>query len=196
MKLLHSKLLVGIAIAGLSTVSFAAKKGDLTQIDYGVVEKVETVKVDSNIGKGVIAGGLLGAGTSGKHSSNHDKAKHAAEGAAAVAILAAIAEGKRKAHSYQVKLTSGSVVKLVSENKDITEGDCVSIEQGESANIRRVSSVYCEEPEHEALHHPHVRAAAYEDAAECHTAKEMAMHAKTEKEVDIALKKVQVFCDD
>jgi len=196
MGLLQSKLVLGMVLAGLSTVSFAAKKGDLTQIDYGVVEKVETVKVDSNMGKGAIAGGLIGAGTSGKHSSNHDKAKHAAEGAAVAALLTAIAEGKRKAHSYQVKLTSGSVVKLVSESKEIDEGDCVSIERGESSNIRRVSSVYCEEPEHEALYHPHVRAAAYEDAAECHTAKEMAMHARTEKEVDIALKKVRVFCDD
>lgn len=192
MQLLQSKLILGIVIAGFSTASFAAKKGDLTKIDYGVVENVETVKVDSNIGKGVIAGGLIGAGTSGKHN----KAEHAAEGAAAVAILVAIAEGKRKAHSYQVRLTSGSVVKLVSESKEITAGDCVSVEQGETANIRRVSSVYCEEPDHEALRHPHVRAAAYEDAAECHTAKEMAMHATTEKEVDIALKKVRVFCDD
>ena len=196
MRLFQSKLVLGVVIAGLSAASFAAKKGDLTQIDYGVVEKVENVKVDSNMGKGVVAGGLIGAGTSGKHASNHDKAKHAAEGAAALAILTAIAEGKRKAHQYQVKLTSGSVVKLVSESKEIEEGDCVSVERGESANIRRVSSVYCEEPEHEALRHPHVRAAAYEDAAECHTAKEMAMHAKTEKEIDIAVKKVQVFCDN
>ncbi|HSC67181.1 MAG TPA: hypothetical protein VLC79_05805 [Cellvibrio sp.] len=196
MQLLKSKLVLAVVMAGLSASSLAAKKGDLTQIDYGVVEKVETVKVDSNVGKGAIAGGMIGAATSGKHASNHDKAKHAAEGAAAVAILAAIAEGKRKAHSYQVKLTTGSVVKLVSESKEISEGDCVSIERGESANIRRVASVYCEEPEHEALQHPYVRAAAYKDAAECHTAKEMAMHAKTEQEIDIALKKVQIFCDD
>ncbi len=196
MRLLQSKLVLAVVVASFSTAAVATKKGDLTQIDYGVVEKVENVKVDSNMGKGVIAGGVIGAATSGKHSSNHDKAKHAAEGAAALALLTAIAEGKRKAHSYQVKLTTGSVVKLVSESKEITEGDCVAVEQGESANIRRVSSVYCEEPDHEALRHPHVRAAAYEDAAECHTAKEMAMHAKTEKEIDIALKKVQIFCDD
>lgn len=196
MQLFQSKFILGIVVAGLSAASFAAKKGDLTQIDYGVVEKIENVKVDSNIGKGVVAGGMLGAATSGKHSSNHDKAKHAAEGAAAVAILTAIAEGKRKAHSYQVKLTSGSRVKIVSESKEITEGDCVSVEQGESANIRRVSPVYCEEPEHEALNHPVVRAAAYEDAAQCHAAKEIAMHAKTEQEVDIAIKKVRIFCDN
>ncbi len=186
------KLLAGVFIGSLSAVSLAAEKGSLIQIDYGVVERVENVKLDSNMGKGVVAGGMIGAGTSGKH----DRAKHAAEGAAAMAILTAIAEGKRKAHSYQIKLISGSVVKIVIENGGIDEGDCVSVEQGKTANIRRVSSVYCEEPEHESLHHhPHVHAAAYEDAAECHTAKEIALHAKTEKEVDLALKKVRAFCE-
>lgn len=73
----------------------------------------------------VVTGGMIGAGTSGKH----DRAKHAAEGAAAMAILTAIAEGKRKAHSYQIKLTSGSVVKVVMESGGIDAGDCVSVEQ-------------------------------------------------------------------
>ena len=192
MRELKLKLLAGVFIGSLSAVSLAAEKGSLIQIDYGVVEKVENVKLDSNMGKGVVAGGMIGAGTSGKH----DRAKHAAEGAAAMAILTAIAEGKRKAHSYQIKLTSGSVVKIVIESGGIDEGDCVSVEQGKTANVRRVSSVYCEESDQESLHHhPHVHAAAYEDAAECHTAKEIALHAKTEKEVDLALKKVRAFCE-
>lgn len=69
-----------------------------------------------------------------------------------------VAEGKRKA--YEVKLNSGSIIKLVTESGDIAEGDCVSVEQGQSANIRRVSSVYCEDPDHEALKLPQVQAAA------------------------------------
>ena len=192
MRLLQSRFLAGIFISSLSAVGLAAEKGSLIQVDYGVVERVENVKLDSNMGKGIVAGGMIGAGTSGKH----DRAKHAAEGAAAVAILTAIAEGKRKAHSYQVKLNSGSMVKIVIESGGIDVGDCVSVEQGKTANIRRVSSVYCEEPEHEVFHHPHVHAAAYEDAAECHSAKEIALHAKTEKEVDLALKKVRAFCEN
>jgi hypothetical protein len=192
MRQFQLKFLAGLFISSVSTMSLAAEKGSLIQIDYGVVERVENVKLDSNMGKGIVAGGMIGAGTSGKH----DRAKHAAEGAAAMAILTAIAEGKRKAHSYQIKLTSGSVVKIVIESGGIDEGDCVSVEQGKTANIRRVSSVYCEESNHESLHHhPHVHAAAYEDAAECHSAKEIALHAKTEKEVDLALKKVRAFCE-
>jgi len=192
MRVFQLKHLASVVIGSLSVMSFAAEKGSLIQIDYGVVERVENVKLDSNMGKGVVAGGMIGAGTSGKH----DRAKHAAEGAAAMAILTAIADGKRKAHSYQIKLITGSVVKIVIESGGIDVGDCVSVEQGKTANVRRVSSVYCEEPEQESLHHhPHVHAAAYEDAAECHSAKEIALHAKTEKEVDLALKKVRAFCE-
>lgn len=191
MRMIHVKLVTGIVIGSLSTLSLAAENNSLIQIDYGVVEKVEHVKLDSNMGKGVVTGGMIGAA-----ASKHDRAKHAAEGAAALAVLTAIADGKRKAYSYQVKLTTGSAVKLVTESGGINEGDCVSVEQGKTANIRRVSSVYCEDPKHEALQHPQVHVSAYEDAADCHTAKELALHAKTETEVDIALKKVRVFCEN
>lgn len=194
MRLINIKFAFGMLLCGLS-VSALASSGNVNsviQINYGVVQNIQQTKLDSNVGKGAIAGGLIGAGTSG----HHDRAEHAAEGAAALALLTAIAEGKRKAYAYEVKLNSGSIIKLVTESGDIAEGDCVSVEQGQSANIRRVSSVYCEEPDqdHEALKHPQVQAAAQNDAAECHTAKEIALAAKTESEVDIALKKVRVFC--
>lgn len=195
MRALSLKALVSVLVCGISASAMAVDRGSLNstiQINYGVVQKIEHVKIDSGVGKGVVAGGLIGAGTSGKH----DRTKHAAEGAAAVAILTAIAEGKRKAYSYEVKLSSGSVIKLVTESGGIDEGDCVAVEQGQSANIRRVSTVYCEAPDHEALRHPHVQSKSFEDAAECHAAKEMAMHAKTEKDVDLAIKKVQVFCEN
>lgn len=192
MRLTNMKFVSGMLLCGLSA-SVLASSGNVNsviQINYGVVQNIQQTKLDSNVGKGAITGGLIGAGTSG----HHNRAEHAAEGAAALALLTAIAEGKRKAYAYEVKLNSGSIIKLVTESGDIAEGDCVSVEQGQSANIRRVSSVYCEEPDHEALKHPQVQAAAQSDAAECHTAKEIALAAKTESEVDIALKKVRVFC--
>lgn len=160
------------------------------QINYGVVESVTQEKLDSSVGSGVLMGGMLGAATSGKHG----KGKHALEGAAAAGLLTAILQGSRKAYSYQVMLGNGSMVKLLSENGGITTGDCVSVEQGKTANIRRVSPVFCETPPHEALQHPRVVASAQQDATECHEAKEQALAAKTEKDVELALKKVRVFC--
>lgn len=189
MRLMNVKRELGLVLGFLSSAAFAVDLNSTISINYGTVEKVEQAKLDSLVGQGVVAGGMIGA-VSGKH----DRAKHAAEGAAAVGLLAALAQGSRKAFSYQVKLSSGGEIKLVTENGGIAAGDCVSIEQGKTANIRRVSSVYCEDPNGEALQHPHVQASALEDAAECHTAKEIALNAKTEKDVDIALKKVRAFC--
>lgn len=195
MRLFHSAVLLGAVMSCLSVSVLAIDRASMNstiQINYGIVERIDRVKMDSNVGKGIVAGGMLGAATSGKH----DRGKHAAEGAAAVALLAALAEGNRKAYSYQVRLNTGAQVKLVTESGGIAEGDCVSIEDGKTANIRRVSSVYCEEPQHEVFYHPQVQAAAMHDAAQCHTAKEMALRATTEKDIDIALKKVRIFCED
>ncbi len=71
-----------------------------------------------------------------------------------------------------------------------------SAELGWTANIRRFSSVHCEHPEPEALADPMVHASRQHEAAECHTAKEMALLATTKEATDIALKKVTVFCED
>ena len=76
----------------------------------------------------------------------------------------------------------------------VTEsGDCISVEQRQGANIRRVSSLYCEEPDHESLKHQKRQVAAQNDVAEYHSAKEITLAAKAEIKVDIALKKVQDF---
>lgn len=136
-------------------------------------------------------GGVIGAATSGhKH-----RAKHAAEGAIAGALITAVLEGKHEAFQYTVNYEDGGATKVVTETKGIVEGDCVIVELGQTANIRRVSSVYCEDGGHEALAEYDVHAEAHEEAAECHLAKEMAMKAETEEEINVALKKVRVFCE-
>ena len=79
---------------------------------------------------------------------------------------------------------------VVDSTGKIEECDCVSVEQGASANIRRVSPVYCEEPE---FYHPHVRAAAYEDAAECQPQKKWQCMQKLKKKLILRGKKFKSF---
>lgn len=161
------------------------------EIKYGVVTNVQKVKVESEAGKGAVMGGMVGGATSG----HHHRGKHAAEGAIAGALLTAILEGDRKAFQYSVRFDDGGATKIVTETKGIVMDDCVSVELGRTANIRRVSSVYCEHPEDEALTDPIVHASRQEEAAECHAAKNMALQATTEEATDIALKKVRAFCE-
>jgi hypothetical protein len=135
--------------------------------------------------------GIVGGVTSG----HHHRGKHAVEGALAGALLAAVLDGNRHARSYIVDLNDGSEIKIVIEQHGIRVGDCVAVEMGQTANIRTVSSVHCDNAGNEALAHPVVHAKSQSEAAVCHTAKEQALQATTEEATDIALKKVRVFCE-
>ena len=178
----------------VSQPAFAVSRSSLNSsidITYGIVEKVERTKIDSSAGKGAVMGGVIGAATSG----HHHRTQHALTGALAAGILTAILEGKRDAYVYLIETVDGSEKKVITEQGDIREGDCVSVEEGSTTNVRRVPKVQCEHHNHDVMSEPIVEAKAHEDAAECHAAKKMALKADTEDEVDIALKKVQVFCD-
>ena len=190
---LISILVIGLIVSGLAIAQSVPRSqmGSSFDIRYGTVQQVDRVKIQSQAAKGAVMGGVIGGATSG----HHHRGKHAVEGAIAGALLAALLEGNRKGFSYVVALNNGDATKVVTEQGGIVIGDCVAVETGQTANIRRVSGVHCEHAGHEALGHPSVHAMRQGEAAECHTAKEMALQATTEVATDIALKKVRVFCD-
>jgi len=156
------------------------------EVRYGTVETIERVKIQSQAAQGAVTGGLIGGLTSG-HSH---RGQHALEGAIAGAL-----EGNRQGYQYMVDFDDGSVTKVVTESAGIAAGDCVAVELGQTANIRRTSSVHCEHTDHTALAEPVVHAKRQTEAAECHAAKDMALQATTQEATDIAFKKVRVFCE-
>ena len=196
-----SRLLTAASTAAILTMSVLGcanaqtisrnQLGSSFQIKYGQVERIERVKIQSQAPQGAVMGGIVGGATSG----HRHRGKHAVEGAVAGALLSAILDGNRRAYQYTVDLDDGSVTKVVTETGGMVEGDCVSVELGRTANIRRVSDVYCEHRDHEALDDPIVHANRQEEATECHAAKQMALQATTEEATDIALKKVRAFCE-
>lgn len=183
-------MLVAVSAAHSQNVS-RSQLGSSFDIRYGTVQSVARVGVNSQAPQGAIMGGIVGGATSGhKH-----RGKHAVEGALAGALLTAIFEGNRKAYEYTVAFPDGGATKVIIESGGITNGDCVAVETGQTANIRRVSSTYCEHRGHEVFSDPIVHANAQSEAAECHAAKQMALQATTSEATDIALKKVRVFCE-
>ena len=187
--------LVGAVILLSATASAQqvsrSQLGSSFQIHYGTVETIERVKIESSAPQGAVMGGIVGGATSG----HHHRGRHAVTGAVAGALLTAILEGDRKAFKYTVELDDGSLQKIITEQGGLVEGDCVTVEIGQTANIRRVPAVHCEHTDHEVMSEPIVHAKRQSDAAECHAAKQIALQAQTEEEMDIALKKVNVFCD-
>ena len=156
-------------------------------VQYGRVVGIEQVQLESEAASNAVLGGIIGALAAGRGN----RLAGAAVGAVAGGAITAAAEGSNQAVAYTVRLANGSTVKVVTEQAHVAEGDCVSFEQGQHTNIRRVSKTMCgDEP-----HHPDVHEAHADDAARCHAAKEELLAAETRAEIDNAVRKVQALCD-
>lgn len=188
---------VAALLAGGAALAQTARSqlGSGFQIEFGVVENVEVSQVDPTAapGQGAAIGGMLG------YAAGRGRAGRAAAGAAAGGLISnAIARNQKanapNAYTYTIMLASGATSRVITDTGGIDVGDCVSVESGgDSMNVRRVSSAFCEEPEQAA--DPEITADAQEDAAACQTAKESALNATTEEQMNIAYKKVRLFCE-
>jgi hypothetical protein len=90
-----------------------------------------------------------------------------------------------------VRLVGGGHASVTTEQVDIREGDCVSVETGDHANIRRVSSCHCEVKSKSKPPAHHVSG-----ASDCQSAKNELKKAQTDDAVELAVKKVRVLCED
>lgn len=160
-------------------------------VQYGTIENVQQVDMKAAYGKDSLLGGALGLLAASTGSTTTQIA-----GAALGAGLGALV-GKETAGTgqrYTIRLVNGSDVAVVTEQANMEVGDCVSVEQGEHTNLRRVSSVLCSTPaSHPAYASMH--AAATQWAGDCHKAKADVLNAKTQAETDIALRKMRALCE-
>ena len=174
-----------------------SSRNEVISVQYGVVEDMRRAQVDANVGQGATLGGLLGlaaaAGTGGSRSQQ-------VAGTAAGALIGGLVQNQRAANNqaeeYTVRLNNGNTVRIATVHHDIQVGDCVSVEQGRHANLRRVSPVMCESkasadaPGYAAMH-----SANMAEAEECERAKQEVLNATTEDEVRIAHQKMRALCE-
>ena len=191
---------IGVAflLAGLmlAPASWAQRAGQSVTIQYGIVSAASQVDLKSGaVPKGAVVGGSLGLmSASGKSSSK--KARNTMVGLIAGSAIAGSAQGSTTGMLYTATLAGGGgQVQVVTDQREIRPGDCVAIERaGETANLRRVSSAYCDEANKAAVQA--VAAEAREEAEECLLAKQQLVDAKTEQEAELAARKIALLCDD
>jgi len=178
-------LISALIIVINSTPCFAETAGSAVLIQYGVVENAQVIKKDASHAGGAMVGGLAALAFAGRR---HRPLKIAASAAAGAAIQGAATSGTLQ--QYTVKLDNGNVIKVSTEQTDIRIGDCVTVEKGEHTNIRRVGSVNCEPVTRNETpaHHQSL-------ANDCQAAKDELAKAKTNEELDFAIKKVRVLCE-
>lgn len=173
-----------------NAASSRSKLDSSFDIRYGTVVEVEQTKLKTQAGQGAVFGGIAGAVAGHGH---HGQGRDAVIGAVAGALITRMLE-KKHAFGYTVNLQSGGTVKVVVDHGDIRSGDCVAVEQGRTANVRRVSTSYCEHHGDEAFDDHDVYASGQNDASACHHAKELALDSTTDDELERAMKKVHAFC--
>jgi len=162
----------------------------LIAIQYGTIEQVQEVQLKANYGSGVLLGGGIGA-----LATMHYSAGTQALAAVGGALLGALVSKERagKAEQYTIHLVNGNTVSIVSEAHDLVAGDCVAVEQGRHANLRRVDPQMCNTPS-AATTYPQAHAAEQQAAGDCAAAKQDMLKASTEQEASVAYQKMKALC--
>jgi len=178
--------LTGIGIiAFISTTAAYAASSSVT-INYGTVQSVHTVQQESKHAAGAVTGGLIGAMVGPRR---HRGLRVIAGAGIGAAVQGSATGGTMQ--QYTVKLLSGGTSIVNTEQTEVREGDCVAVEQGEHANIRRVSDYQCETKDKNPPPQHHQEA-----ATNCQKAKTELANAETDEAITNAAKKVRILCED
>jgi hypothetical protein len=183
---------IGLMLGDAAPVE-AQKKGQSAKVSYGVVVKSERVDLsDDKTTKGALVGGTIGLATGG--SSGYKRRRNAAIGTATGAVLGSATSTSQMGMMYTVETASGAI-KVVTDQTEIHMGDCVMVEEtSQGANIRRADPAVCMPETKDAV--AGLQDEFQEEAAECAAAKQELAAAKTDAEVDRALMKVDILCNN
>jgi len=187
------KIAFGALMTGALLLTESALATQLSAVAYGTITNVGQQEKDTSGSKtgGAILGGAIGL-LSGRGQSGSNKALRTLGGAAAGrAVGGAAASGT--AMVYTVDLVNSGTVRVVMDSGSFRSGDCVSVEQGRTNNMRRVSNEFC-------IHNKQVpeqyKAEHEKEAKECAQAKQELLAAKDEAAVKTAQMKMNILCQD
>jgi len=191
-------VVVGTIVTTACEAPGGARPGTALNVQYGLVQSVSEVQAESNTGGSATLGGLAGlalaAGTGG---SRTQQLAGAAGGALLGGLIAHEHAANQQLVQHTVRLNNGTSVAVVTENQNIDVGDCVAVEQGRYANIRRVSSVMCNEladthrPAYTSTHQANVQ-----EGQECEQVKREVLNAKTEEAIKLAHMRMRALCEN
>ena len=190
MMILFTSLTIVMAPAAL-----AQRSGQSAKLTTGKVVKTERIQLQSDAAKGALVGGVVGYHLTSKNKSSSRKWANAAAGAAVGGAAKRASEGDLTGILYTVDTGGGSMVKVVSDQTEIRQGDCVMIEEiRDTVNIRRMDGSACDPKSQQAL--KQVEAELQEEASECVAAKELLLKAETDEEIELAVRKVKLLCNN
>ena len=182
---------IGVAaltVAGCASSNSGSARGYELRVRYAEIFDVERVKMPSAAPAGAVVGGFTGLVLS-RNRSTRSQVASGVGGAALGALATKALEGDRLGYSYRLRFADGSTSQFITEKGYLMRGDCVSVERGEYANIRRVAKVLCENGPSTRIDQKHIR-----DAEQCHAAKDQLLAARSDDEIEAASRKVAIIC--
>jgi hypothetical protein len=164
--------------------------GQSTTVQFGRVRSAEPVSLESDAAKSTLIGGTIGLVAGRSDSAAFNAIRGATVGGAATAV----AQGNREGIAYTVEMANGSSTRVVTDQREIRQGDCVAVERsGNTANIRRTSESYCDPANGQALHE--VERSVQSQADDCQRAKDELAKAKGDQAIELAIRKTELLCD-
>lgn len=163
-------------------------RGYELRVRYAEVVEIERVQLPSAAPAGAVVGGFTGLVLS-RNRSGRSQVASGVGGAVLGGLATKALEGDRLGYSYRLRYSDGSISRFITEKGYLQVGDCVSVERGEYANIRRVASMLCENGPSASVDQRHLQ-----DAEQCHAAKELLLAASTDEQIDAASRKVAIIC--
>ncbi|MCZ6828581.1 MAG: hypothetical protein O7F73_03160 [Gammaproteobacteria bacterium] len=186
--------LLSLSLLAAAPSALAQRAGQSARISVGIVERAESVQLESEAGRGALIGGALGWGLARNQSSGRQAAA-ALGGAALGGGSANRRQGDRSARRYTVRTGDGSVIQVVTDQTEIRIGDCVLVEEtSNGANIRRKDPAMCQPASEQVL--AQVENDLQQDASRCDGAKQRLFDATTVEEVEVARQVMDILCND
>lgn len=176
-------------VAGCASSGSTSARGYELRVRYAEVIDIDRVRLPSNAPAGAVVGGFTGLVLS-RNSSGRKQVASGIGGAVLGGLATAALEGDRLGYSYGLRFLNGDRSDFITEKGYLQIGDCVSVERGQYANIRRVASVMCTGDSPTVADRKHVR-----EAEQCHIAKDQLLAASSKSEIDAAARKVEIICE-
>ncbi len=189
-------LFMGAALV-ISSDVLAQRAGQSMSVQTGVVVAARSVDLQSEAGRGALVGGVAGAALTSSSRSSSRRARNTILGAGAGAAVANRAQGSRNGMQYTVQTAPGSTITVVTDQTEVRIGDCVNVEQAGNgmANVRRVAQSLCELAANDSIDEE-VASYMEQEADRCAQAKDQMLDAETDEAFELALRRVDFFCDD
>ena len=189
--------IIMVSLVLVACATNGQRAGQSITIQTGRVVAADPVNLQSQAGGGAVVGGMFGYLATSSRQSSSRRVRNTILGAAAGGAIASSAQGSLNGRAFTVDVGSGARIQVVTDQTEVRVGDCVNVEQAGrgTANVRRVSKSLCEAVASNTVDSD-IQKEFSKSAQRCLAAKERLLDADSDAQIEAAIRRVEILCDD